>query len=478
MRRIPSHVRPLLAALGAAALGACTSAFDGRVNDELYCRGRPTDLACGGAGGAVGGGGGGGSGTGGRGGGGTGGRGGAAGAGGQGGGGAGGSGPCPDDAACGAGVGPGSLCVGGACTKAGDCDRAALVVVDAAFAGATDPALAGACFFRGLGDTEGALVDGTTRSIVVYASALHLTLPFRLRPGVALEGRGPDGAPVALDFATPSDQALLTLERDTAVRGFALAGGGVARGIAAVEGQATLRGPLSIAETRVALDLSAGAAALVEGAQASPVRLARNAVGVRVPDGAALTLEGDGAAGGLVLEETSEGAGVLVLAGNAAAPVRLAGLLARNNLGSSAEGTGAVEVRRGRQVEVVGGVFEGNARALNLNGEDVSTFDSFSGVTIAGNAFTNRPSLSVLICGTGLPTAARLSMGSGNSFDGVPVVDSASCQQVEDQQTPSCEQGGALGYTGGSALLDPVCEALPAPAPGAADAARGRRADR
>lgn len=458
-------------ALVAAVLGACTSAFDGRIDDDLYCVGRPTDPACGVAGGA------GTAGVGDRGAGGS-----SAGLGGSGSGGAAGStagaggaaggGPCVGDTACGDEVGAGSLCVGGACTKAADCDRASLVVVDAAFAEATDPTLASACFFRGLPEADGALVVDTTRSVVVYAASVRLAAPFRLRRGVKLEGRGPGATPVALDFATPSVEPLLTLERDTEVRGFALAGGGQARGVAAVEGAAALLGPLSITGTSVAIDLSGDATLLARGTQASPVRLGGNAVGVRVPDGTSLVLEGDGAAGGFVIEDTSAGAGVLALAGGGAAPVRLAGVLARNNLGSSADGTGAVEVRRGRRVEIVGSIFEGNVRALNFNGEGQSTIDAFSGLTISGNVFTNRPSSSVLLCGTGLKALAALPMGSGNSFDGVIVSDTAGCQLLENAQSSSCDQGGSFGYTAGSFMLDPVCEALtdaaPRPARGAA----------
>lgn len=451
-------------AFGLVALGACTSAFDGRVDDASFCRTRPEDPACvafsAGAAGAnaIAG-----AGTGGRPG--TGGRAGAGGAGGAGSagsaGGAGGAGPCVSDVACAAEVGPGSLCLGGACTKAEGCDKTTLVVVDQAFAEPIDATLADACSFRQLAAADAALVVDVTRAVVVYATALPLAAPFRVRRGVALEGRGPTGKLVALAFAAPSEGALLTLEASSSATGFALEGQGTALGVVAADGTASLRGPLTIAHARVALEPSIGATLEARGTQAAPVRLFENAVGARVPGGAALTLEGDGATAGFVIEGTSGGAGVLVLNGDASAPVRLAGLLARNNLGTSAEGTGAVEVRRGRAVEIVDGVFDGNVRALNVNGEGASVFDSFVGVKIERNAFTNRRSASVLLCGTALGASASLSLGPGNSFDGTPLVTQAACELLESLQRSSCELGGPLGHTASGQPFDLQCGALP-----------------
>ncbi|MCU0682391.1 MAG: hypothetical protein MUF34_09070 [Polyangiaceae bacterium] len=458
-------------ALALAALGACTSAFDGRVDDESFCRTRPDDPVCGafaaGAAGAAGANAIAGSGIGGRSG--TAGRAGSGGASGAGSagsaGGAGGAGPCASDAACAVEVGPGSLCLGGACTKTTGCDATTLVVVDQAFVGPIDAALANACSFRQLATADAAIVLDVTRALVVYAAALRLDAPFRLRRGVALEGRGAGGALVALDFAASSEGALLTLEDGSSATGFALEGHATAIGVVAADGVASLRGPLTIAHARVALEPSVGATLEARGTQAAPVRLFENAVGARVPGSAALTLEGDGAAAGFVIEGTSGGAGVLVLNGDASAPVRLAGLLARHNLGSSAEGSGAIEVRRGRTVAIVDGVFEGNVRALSFNGEGTSVFDSFVGVKIERNVFTNRPSASVLLCGTDLDASASLTIGPDNRFDGTPLLSQAACQQIETSQRSSCELGGPLGYTATGKPFDLQCNALPVDLP-------------
>ncbi|HEU4538252.1 MAG TPA: hypothetical protein VFS00_29220, partial [Polyangiaceae bacterium] len=395
------------------------------------------------------------------------GSGGSAGGAGSGGAGQGGARPCDGDAACRGEVGAGSICVGGTCTRGEGCDASTLVVVDPAFAGPIEASLAGACAYRGLAAADAAIAPAVTRAVVVYAAALRLDAPFRVRRGVALEGRGPGGAPVALDFAAPSVEALLTLEAGSSAAGFALEGHDTARGVVAAEGVGSLRGPLTIAHARVALEPAAGATLEAKGTQAAPVRLSANDVGARVPAGASLTLEGDGAAGGFVLEGTRAGAGVLVLAGDASAPVRLAGLLARDNGGNSAEGTGAIELRPGRVVAVADGVFEGNVRALNFNGEGASLFDSFVGVTIERNAFTNRAGVSVLLCGTDLGASPRLTLGPGNTFDGTPVLTQAACLGVENVQRSSCELGGTLGYTANGEPFDLQCDALPLPASGA-----------
>lgn len=356
---------------------------------------------------------------------------------------------CDGDADCSASVGPGSLCLGGACTKVEGCDRGTLVVVDQTFAEPIETSLGGACSYRTLAAADAALVVGTTHALAIYAANLSLVAPFRLRTGVSFEGHGPGGALVALSFAVASYAPLLTIEADSSASGFALDGrdpsGGdmMARGVVAEGGKASVRGPFTITRTFVGLEPAPGALLEARGTQAAPVRLFENVVGALALDGATLKLEGDGEEGGLIIEGNTDH-GVLVGAGDAGAPVMLKGILARNN-GGEYDG-GAITLRRDRLVEIADSVFRDNKSAIIFDGGYASSFDAFADVKLRRNAFWNRPSGSVLFCGINLSTVAQIKIGAGSSLDGFDLWGQSECDQLESSQQSNCNYGGVLGY--------------------------------
>jgi hypothetical protein len=360
-----------------------------------------------------------------------------------GGGAGGGKGPCASDSACAADEGAGSLCVGGACTEAAAmCAKATLVVVAEGFASAVDPALNGACFFRQLDAALGAVVAGTTTKVVAYAATATVAAPLTVPEGVTLEGRTDDAkVPVALTVTTPVAGApLVTLGSGGGLKGFALDGKGTAGGVKAEAGAVRLEGPLTIANATRGLDLGGTVDATVVGAQAAPVQLRTNKQGVVVGATAKVALMGDGAMGGVTIEGTTAGAGVLVVTGGSSATVRLEGLLAKDNKVSTVnDGTGAVEVRQGRSVTVKNGVFEGNSIALTLNGQTSSLSTAFANVVLEGNRFTlaTRGQGSA-ICGSQLGSQTQLKLGAGNVF---PTAMTA-CPPA---QTDSCNAGGDVG---------------------------------
>jgi hypothetical protein len=364
--------------------------------------------------------------------------------------GGGGAGPCASDAACGAAKGEGSLCVGEVCTKeVATCAKAAVVVVAEGFAGQVDAALGGACFYRQLDPALAAVVAGTTTKVVAYAAAATVAAPLAVPEGVTLEGHTADAkAPVALTVATPVAGApLVVLGAGSGLKGFALDGQSTAGGVKAEAGAVRLEGPLTIAHAIRAIDLGGTVDATVIGTQAAPVRLSANKQGVVVGATTRLALTGDGAMGGVTVEGTTAGAGVLVLAGGSSAAVRLEGLLARDNkVGTVTDGTGAIEVRQGRSVTVKNGVFEGNRQAITLNGEETSGPTSFANVVLEGNRFSlTAPGQGSALCGSQLGSQTGLSLGPGNVFP-------AATGACPPAQVDSCNMGGDVGHDGPNAF--------------------------
>jgi hypothetical protein len=364
--------------------------------------------------------------------------------GGLGGGGSGGSGPCTSDAACGAEKGAGSLCVGDACTEAtATCTRATLVVVAEGFAGDVDALLSGACFHRQLDPALAAIVAGTTTKVVAYAASTIVAAPLTVPEGVTLEGRTTDTkAPVALTVTTPIAGApLVVLGSGGGLKGFALDGKTTAGGVKAEAGAVRLEGPLTVTNATRALDLGGTVDATMVGTQAAPVRLSANRVGIVVGATAKLALTGEGAMGGVTVEGTTAGAGVLVLAGDLTGAVRLEGLLVKDNkAGSLADGVGGVEVRQGRSVVIKNVVFEGNQRGLTLNGEGNSDLTSFTNVVLEGNRFTlTAPGQGSAICGSKLGSQTELKLGPGNVFP-------AAMTTCPPAQVSNCNTGADVGH--------------------------------
>jgi hypothetical protein len=74
-------------------------------------------------------------------------------------------------------------------------------------------------------------------------------------------------------------------------------------------------------------------------------------------------------------------------------------------------------VRQDRTVTISNGLFEGNLRALTLNGEGSSIFNSFLNVRLQGNRFVLQPAdQGSVICGSELNTETQLRIGVGNTF--------------------------------------------------------------
>ncbi|HEU4407807.1 MAG TPA: hypothetical protein VFS43_21260 [Polyangiaceae bacterium] len=177
------------------------------------------------------------------------------------------------------------------------------------------------------------------------------------------------------------------------------------------------------------------------GTEAAPVRLSVNRQGIVVGATATLTVTGDGDKGGVTIEGTTAGAGVLVLAGDLTGSVTLEGLLAKDNKVSTVnDGTGAVEVRQGRSVTIKNGVFGGNRQAVTLNGELTSGAISFTNVVLEGNRFAlMAPGQGSTICGSKLGSQTELNIGPGNVF---PLA-MAACPPA---QVSNCNGGADVGH--------------------------------
>lgn len=371
---------------------------------------------------------------------------------GQGGGGmgGGGAGPCASDATCATDKGEGSLCVAEACTKAKDaCDAKVLVVVDKA-----DEALAAAesrdaCFFRALAPALAAVKPQTERVAAYAASTVGAPGPVTVPAGVTLEGHGAEaGKAVGLEVAAPiAGSPLVTMAAGSALKGLALDGKATARGIAASSGAVRLEGPLRITATTLAVELTESAVATVRGTSSAPVLLTANVRGVDVASGAGLDLQGDGEAGGVLVETTGMAAGILIRAGGAAFENKLVGLLAKDNQGTGPNGTGAVEVRQGRKVTISNGVFRRNSIAISLNGENSSQFASFSNVSITGSTFENpSPTAGTAICGSLFGGTTQLVLGNSNVFPSGRQTP-GDCAALGTNQDDSCNEGADLGLS-------------------------------
>lgn len=370
---------------------------------------------------------------------------------------------CSEDATCSVEAGAGSICLGGTCSKnAKECDPSALVVVEQSLDEPSNEDLADACHFRKL-DEALSTVDGATR-LIVLGDRANASSPITLPEGLSFEGRSSDPArPVELNISkSTADAALVTISKDASIKGFAIDGAGQSRGVLVRGSQASLRGPIEIRDATIAVELAAGSSLTVEGSAQAPARFSRNGVGIVVPDKASLTLRGDGDQEGLVIEDTSKGAGLIVLSGGADAIIDINGLLARRNQGSDGSfGTGALEVRRGRLIKISNSFFSANVRALNLNGETFSVFDSFDGVSLEGNTFESSGVEASLICGAALGSVTKLRLEAGNTFDGISLSTSQECGSLESSQVSTCEQAKPLGFTGASNPFDIACELLP-----------------
>lgn len=364
-------------------------------------------------------------------------------------GGAGGGGACASDEGCSSDEGPGSLCVAEACTKAtGACDAKALVVVakvDEALA-AAEPRTA--CFFRELAPALTVAGDGA-RVAAYAAAAVRVPNPVTVPAGVRLEGHAAEaGKATALEVTSPiGGSPLVTMAAGSALAGFALDGKGAAEGVAASSGAVRLEGPLRIAATTLAVELTDTAVATVRGTSAAPVVLTGNVRGIDVGQEAGLDLQGDGEAGGVLVETTGMAAGILIRAGGTAFENKVVGLSARDNIGTGPNGTGALEVRQGRKVTVTGGVFRRNSLGISLNGEGNSQFAAFANVLISGCTFEN-PSATTgtAICGSLFGGATQLVLGAGNVFPSGRQTP-ADCAALGTNQDDACNEGADLGLS-------------------------------
>jgi hypothetical protein len=360
-------------------------------------------------------------------------------------------GACRSDEGCEADQGAGSLCVATACTKAtGACEANAFVVVEQADEALASAESRDACFFRALASALAAVGAGTERVAAYAATSARVPGPLTVPANVTLEGHTADvSTPVALEVMAPiAGSPLVTMAAGSALKGFALDGKGTARGIAASSGAVRLEGPLRLSATALAVELTGDAVATLRGGVGlPPVVLTGNARGIDVGQDAGLDLQGDGEAGGVLVETTGMAAGILIRAGEATFENKVAGLLAKDNVGTGPNGTGAVEIRKGRKVTISGSVFRKNSRGISLNGENNSAFEAFSNVLISGSVFENpSPTTGTAICGSLFGGATQLTLGNGNAFpSGRQTPDN--CTELSVEQRGSCETGGDLGVS-------------------------------
>jgi hypothetical protein len=95
-------------------------------------------------------------------------------------------------------------------------------------------------------------------------------------------------------------------------------------------------------------------------------------------------------------------------------------------------------------------LFEGNHRALTLNGEGSSVFNSFLNVRLQGNTFVLQPTdQGSAICGSQLAAATQLKIGVGNTFPSM-----GSCPETP---VSGCEGGVDVGSAAGNQLVIASC---------------------
>ncbi len=409
---------------------------------------------------------------------------GAAGSGGVGGtGGSGGS--CSDDSGCKT-TGEGSLCVQSVCTQPlATCDKAAVVVVDEAFNGSLVGAPLGGCYYRDVDTALGAVVDGITKRLAVYATEAVSAAPIEVKAGVAFEGHGAAaGQPVTLTVTGAGGAALVTLGDGAALSGFALDGKG-AKVVAVLAGKASLAGPLTVRGGVPALSVEGTASATVTGTAEAKVLFTANERGLYAAGTAGLELSGTGGES-VVIEKTTKGAGVLFDKGQIdKGELKVTGALVRDNQGSdSTNGSGGVEVRESRKATVSGGTFSNNNTSLSFQGQGISAtvsggtfsnnntslsfqgspgdlFDAFKDVRVTVNDFSAAlPSGGggAVICGRSLTASGTtLTLGQGGQANLFP--EAATCEQLDTAVQPgSCSSGANIGFTGGTGNpFDVVC---------------------
>jgi hypothetical protein len=400
-------------------------------------------------------------------------------------GGGGGSGPCASDAACADDNGPGSLCVGDACTKAsGACDATRLVVV-APGRRPDDAALAEGCHFRDLDGAREALGPSTAR-LAVYADSASSTAPLAFTKAASLEGHHAD-ATKAVALTLPAGSGVLVrFAQGGALRGVGLAGDGKATAVRVEAGSLAVAGPTTVTTAGLGLEVTGEAKAVVTGSVEQRVLVTSNARGIYV--GATASLEVTGVGGeSVVIEKADKGAGVLVEKGVLTkGELSMKSVLVRDNQGSdSSNGSGGVEVRGGRKATVSNNTFSGNNTSVSFSGQGASAtvsnntfsgnntsvsfqgspgdlFDAFKAVTLADNDFTGALPVGgggVVICGRSLgASGTTLTLGSGNQFPNGGEASPGTCQTFEDAQEGSCTGGGDIDFESGLNKFDVVCQ--------------------
>jgi hypothetical protein len=437
--------------------GALTAACIGfEVDYDGFCAQRPEHPECAGAGasgqGGVGGG------TGGTAGGGSGG----APMMGTGGGGTAGAGACADDAACAADQGEGSLCVGGACTKAaGACDATLLVVVAPGRA-VDDAVLAEGCHFRDL-DGARAAVGATTTRLAVYADEAVSTEALAFATAATLEGHHSDAAKaVALTLPPAAGTPLVRFGQGGALKGVELNGGGVTTAVRAEGGTLAVSGPTALTNASPALELAGKAAAAVTGTGAAPVHFAGNQRGIVVPTDATIIMRGDDDAESLVVEGTSGGGAAVFFeaATTAGGCSTLSKVTLRENVGSSGvNGTGGIEVRKGRQLVIDGCTFVHNQQSVTFGGGGDSKANDFLGVHLENNDFadalpTQPANTGSVLCGDNLGSSdTTLNLRVGNVFPGAP----GTCEALPGQSQFNCGIGQVFAHSAPNLDVNLAC---------------------
>jgi hypothetical protein len=380
------------------------------------------------------------------------------GAGGGGTGGTAGAGPCTSDAACAADKGAGSLCVGDACTKAtGACDATLLVVV-APGREPDDAALGGACHFRDLDGAREAIGPTTTR-LAVYADSASSTEALEFTKAASLEGHHSDtskAVPITLPQAATTP--LVRFAEGGTLKGVAL-GGGVATAVRHESGTLSIAGPTTLANAALALELVGSAAATVTGTESAPVRLSGNKRGIVVPTDATLSMQGDGKVEGLVVEGTNGGGAAVFfdVATTAGGCSTLSKVTLRDNTGSDlANGNGAIEVRKGRQVVVDDCTFVHNTRSVTFGGGGNSEASDFLNVHLENNDFADAlpttPNTGSVLCGDDLGSNTQLRLRANNAFP-----NSQDCDALGDNSSPNCGIGQVFSHNGVSNVVR-ACE--------------------
>jgi hypothetical protein len=369
-----------------------------------------------------------------------------------------GAGACASDAACADAKGAGSLCVAEACTKAsGACDATLLVVVAPGRA-VDDATLADGCYFRDLDGARAALGATTTR-LAVYADSASSAAGLDFSKAVTFEGHHADAAKaVVLTLPPVAGTPLVRFGEGGALKGVALDGGGGATAVRVEAGTLTVTGPTTLSNASPALALVGSATATVTGTEAAPVRLSGNRRGVVVPAAATLVMQGDGTAESVVVEGTNGGAAVFFEAAGTSPCSTVSGVTLRENVGSSGDGTGALEVRKGRQLVVDGCTFVHNRQSVTFGGGGDSGVDSFLGVQLQNNVFIEAlpttPNRGSVLCGSALGSSGtQLFVRDGNVFPGAP----GDCAALPAPSQFGCDGGQVLGHSSPGMTVNPEC---------------------